>query len=1274
MTDAANFLRRCGLFRDFDDKSLEIISQSAEEITVDGGLDIVRENEAGDAMYVVLAGEVQVYTRNAEGREITLARLAAGDYFGEQSLLPGGTGRRYTNVRAVGLVRLARIPKNAFQSVLAGDDALHERLVEIGEEQVRGYLQQLSPLARAINLNAVGRLRRNLAPGEVLFRQGDEADALYFVNLGRLSVWHEENGEKTLVGYVERPGCVGELALLTKERRTQTVIAEDYAEVTGVFRTAFDEVYSESSSFRDYLATLQRGYELPKRGIITQHNGTFAGHECVTTLYHLIDGRVFAAYRVVGQSLYALECLGASAAETLSWHRDAQSRELRLDKDGTVIGLTARGEWPDVQVYHLFVLDGGRIAAAERRQFVDSGSFDFQRAETASDVICNCVNVTETALRTAIRQGATTFTRLQETTGGGSVCGGCVPAITEMLGSEEWVLADVVAERDESQGIRSLELVPRDASYPEAAPGQHIVVEGLIDGLRIRRPYTLSSGRRHGGRLRITVKLESGGAFSPWLFNGRPQGEPLRITRPRGDNVIELSNGTVVCLVAGIGVTPALAAAATVADAGTQRSSTSLVIHYSARSRERMACLDELESAARRGPVELIVRDTSLEGRLESAEVAKLASRYSDANWYLCGPEGYVSDVGQSLRAAQIPDDRIHVERFTPAGTPIAANDERETFRRYVLATPEPGQPTLAAKTFRRLGKALNSAANTNVNPLRWIEHRFARKAELDPAVPLEYLCIVSALSWGPYEYQMQAFDRLSAHGSANGKRAREAKAQGQQIPESTPDGDTFTYWMPTAPLPKFPAAYRVDTGWTRVSSRSFVPVYVIRGRTAIDHVLRNTDHADRGAMPYHFFQQIFGRTNTPSCPIRKAGGLFGGQMNDNATWSEDRAFATDLFGFSTIEDFSTGMHTAAEQTCAAIDEVIARDVHGVIDLNVMMSKVAYTIIMRAVFGNVDLVEMHELGRTLSESIRKALVYMWEFVLGRQSIPADYVKTLEGARLTIRRMVDLIRELDRTGRLTETQRASAVIRLIIDTAGEPDGDHDRLYTLILPIVLGGHETTGHMMTWSFCEMARDRGLEAEVLEEIKAFRSKYGGRSLSTSDYDERPAAWALLAESLRRHAPFAATSRTTLHAGTVPPDLETGIGGFSYPNDAMVVISIVGIHLDPARWEDPYAFRIQRWFDGVRPEMSRVEKGKIVRANIRAREQALDWLPFSVGPGRCAGQHFNAHEFFVLLDALLPRYRFELEHPEEEVPYNEGIVRGPEKGSIGVRIRPRNE
>jgi hypothetical protein len=42
------------------------------------------------------------------------------------------------------------------------------------------------------------------------------------------------------------------------------------------------------------------------------------------------------------------------------------------------------------------------------------------------------------------------------------------------------------------------------------------------------------------------------------------------------------------------------------------------------------------------------------------------------------------------------------------------------------------------------------------------------------------------------------------------------------------------------------------------------------------------------------------------------------------------------------------------------------------------------------------------------------------------------------------------------------------------------------------------------------------------------------------------------------------------------------------------------------------------------------------------------------------------------LLDALVGRYRFELEHPERHVPHSEEIILGPAKGMVGVRIRRR--
>ncbi len=1269
MRDTENLLRRCGLFRDFDAAILDTIVRSTEDVIFDAGVVIVREGEAGDSMYVILAGAVQVYTQNGEGREVTLSRLEAGEYFGEQALLPGGTGRRYTSARAVEPVHLLRVPKTAFQSVLATNDALHEFVVEIGEEQVRKYLQQLSPLARAINLNTVGRLRRNLSPGEVLFHQGDESDALYFVTLGRLSVWRKENGVNTLIRYVERPGCVGELALLTEKKRTETVIAEDAAEVTGVLRAAFDEVYSESSEVRDYLATVQRAFELPQRGILTQHTGTFAGHECVTTLYHLNDRQIVAAYRVIGHDLYAVERLGATASETLTWQDGARSRDLRVDADGALVGLTARGDWPDVHLYHLFLLDGTRITSTERQQFLTSGRFYTRRA-VATDVVCHCLDVREEKVRMSIQKGAKTFTRLQEETGCGSVCGGCVPVIAEMLGSEEWFVADVITERDEAPGTRSFELVPRDVSYPESIPGQHIVVEAHINGLRIRRPYTLSSRRRHGGRLRITVKHERGGIFSEWLFDNRPKGEPLRITRPRGENIIDLTSRTAVCLVAGIGVTPALAAAATMLDHDERAQR--LLIHYSGRSRERMTCIQELESAAQHTSIQLIVRETSREGRLSAASIAKLVARNTNANWYVCGPESYLQQIRQWLKDARVADDRIRIETFTPVGTPIATREEHETFTRYILVPPQPAPKKPLSQMLRKTGKILHRGANTKLNPLRWIETGIANYAGADPTLPFEHLAIVSALAWGPYQYQIRAFQRFATSGAANRRRAEIARSQSRPLPEDTPDGDTFRYWMPAPPIPNLPAACRVDTGWTKLSDRRVVPTYVTRSRTALEYLLRRPDDTDRGALPYHFFQQIFGRTDVASCPGRKASGLFGGELHDNATWAEDRDLATDLFGFTTIDSYGPGMATAAEQTCTAIDESIARDPNAVVDLNVMLSKIAYTIIVRAVFGNIDLAEMHALGRTLCDSLREALGYVWEFVMGRQSVPPNYVKSLENIRRSTKRMIDLLRDLHRRGKISDDQRTAPVVRLVLDSAEEPDGAYEKLFALVLPIIIGGHETTAHAMTWAFYQIARDPELERKVLEEIQTFHATRGGRPIMTADYDERPMTWALLAECLRRHTPLPSVSRMTLRGGTVPADPRTGIGSFDFPSGALIVFSINGIHFDPSRWPDPYAFQPERWFEGVQHKMSVVEKGRMVRANIRAREQAMDWLPFSDGPGRCLGQHFNACEFFVILDALLTRYRFEMVNPDEEILPSTTVVAGPEQGRMAIRIRPR--
>src|SRR3989337_3128905 len=55
---------------------------------------IIRESEIGDCMYIILEGTVEVLLRaESSNRDISIATLRAGDFFGERSLMPGNTAR-----------------------------------------------------------------------------------------------------------------------------------------------------------------------------------------------------------------------------------------------------------------------------------------------------------------------------------------------------------------------------------------------------------------------------------------------------------------------------------------------------------------------------------------------------------------------------------------------------------------------------------------------------------------------------------------------------------------------------------------------------------------------------------------------------------------------------------------------------------------------------------------------------------------------------------------------------------------------------------------------------------------------------------------------------------------------------------------------------------------------------------------------------------------------------------------------------------------------------
>jgi CRP/FNR family cyclic AMP-dependent transcriptional regulator len=83
----SNLLKHIPLFQTLDDGELAVIEGLAVEKNVPRGSIILNEGDMGDALFVMASGRVKVLVSDADGREIILKILGAGDFFGELSLI-----------------------------------------------------------------------------------------------------------------------------------------------------------------------------------------------------------------------------------------------------------------------------------------------------------------------------------------------------------------------------------------------------------------------------------------------------------------------------------------------------------------------------------------------------------------------------------------------------------------------------------------------------------------------------------------------------------------------------------------------------------------------------------------------------------------------------------------------------------------------------------------------------------------------------------------------------------------------------------------------------------------------------------------------------------------------------------------------------------------------------------------------------------------------------------------------------------------------------------
>ncbi|WPU63883.1 cytochrome P450 [Peredibacter starrii] len=190
---------------------------------------------------------------------------------------------------------------------------------------------------------------------------------------------------------------------------------------------------------------------------------------------------------------------------------------------------------------------------------------------------------------------------------------------------------------------------------------------------------------------------------------------------------------------------------------------------------------------------------------------------------------------------------------------------------------------------------------------------------------------------------------------------------------------------------------------------------------------------------------------------------------------------------------------------------------------------------------------------------------------------------------------------------------------------------DELHDEILTMLLAGHETSAHSLTWTIGLLAKHQ----EIQEKLH--------KLISENSLENIPYLQWIIMESMRLYPSFPVLSRKTAETDTLGP--------YTIPKNTNVVIPIYVIQRNQENFADALTFNPERFASAE-------------------TQKSFAYLPFSKGPRKCIAEAFAMSEMAIILYQLIKHFSFELIHTD--LPQEVASVSLKPVGGMNVRAIKR--
>ena len=315
---------------------------------------------------------------------------------------------------------------------------------------------------------------------------------------------------------------------------------------------------------------------------------------------------------------------------------------------------------------------------------------------------------------------------------------------------------------------------------------------------------------------------------------------------------------------------------------------------------------------------------------------------------------------------------------------------------------------------------------------------------------------------------------------------------------------------------------------------------------------------------------------------------------SEGELWKRQRYMMQPLFHRRVINQFASVIAAAHERLIARWD-ALAR-AGATVNLTDEMSALTLEIVLRSIFGR-DLDRLtQQFGANPFEVVTREPSRDLQFAYKFRSLGRLVTQLIARRRAEPEEHMDFV----------------AMLMQVRDKeSGEPMGER-QLVDEIMTLIVAGHETTASGLNWTWYLLSQHPEVQARLHAEIDAVDYPLAPElaQVETLTYTGQ-----VVNEALRLYPPGWVLSRRTIEADV--------LGGYPIPPGTNVLLPLYLLHRHPQFWEDPDAFRPERFAPGHETERTR-----------------FAYMPFAAGPRHCIGETLALYEMLMHLYLVARRYR----------------------------------